>query len=68
MQQERFSLNVPTRAVDTRDKGFIVVPQGAVLSVQETNDGGRLLKVLWGERELLILSQDLAERGNRLPT
>ena len=67
MQNGRFFLRVPTRAVDTSDRGFVLVPKGAVLSLQETNDSERLLKVLWGDRELLILSQDLAQRGKRLP-
>jgi hypothetical protein len=60
-----YRLGKPTRAVyaDAARKGFVLLPEGAILTVEDIEDPGRLLKVRWNNLVLLIFCQDLIERG-----
>ena len=60
-----YRLGKPTRAVyaDATRKGFVLVPQDAIVTVEDIEAPGRLLKVRWNNVVLLIFSQDLIERG-----
>jgi hypothetical protein len=61
----RYRLGKPTRAVyaDASRKGFVLLPEDAVLTVEGIDGPGRLLKVRWNSVVLLMFSQDLLERG-----
>lgn len=65
MLGSRYRLGKPTRAVyaDDAAKGFILLPEGAVLTVASLDSGGRLVKVRWNNLLLLMFGQDLIERG-----
>lgn len=60
-----YRLGKPTRAVyaDATRKGFVLVPQNAIVSVEEIDGPGRLLRIRWNSLTLLIFCQDLLERG-----
>lgn len=61
----RYRLGKPTRAVyaDAARKGFVLLPEDAVLTVENVDGPGRLLKVRWNNLILLMFSQDLIERA-----
>lgn len=61
----RYRLRKPTRAVyaDAARKGFVLLPEDAVLMVEGSDGPRRLLKVRWNNLVLLMFSQDLTERG-----
>ena len=65
MPATRYRLGRDTRAVECEDgaKGFVLLPAGAVLTVDSLDPGGRLVKILWGSRVLLMFWEDLLERG-----
>jgi len=65
MLESRYRLGKATRAVyaDGSTKGFVLLPEGAVLTVEEFDSGGRLLKVRWNNLLLLMFWQDLMDRG-----
>jgi hypothetical protein len=60
-----YRLGKATRAVyaDAARKGFVLVPEDAVVSVEEIDGPGRLLRIRWNNLTLLIFGQDLVERG-----
>ena len=61
----RYRLGKPTRAIyaDEGAKGFVLLPEGAVLFVETLDRGGRLVQVRWNDLHLLMFWQDLIERG-----
>jgi len=65
MLGNRYRLGKPTRAVyaDDNAKGFVLLPEGAVLAATSLDSGGRLVKVRWNNELLLMFAQDLIERG-----
>lgn len=65
MLGSRYRLGKPTRAVYADDgaKGFVLLPEGAVLTIVSLDNGGRLVKVRWNNLLLLMFGQDLIERG-----
>lgn len=65
MPATRYRLGRETRAVECENgaKGFVLVPEGALLTVDSVDATGRLAKVLWGSQVLLMFWQDLVERG-----
>lgn len=60
-----YRLGKATRAVYAEDgaKGFVLLPEGAVLTVEDFDRTGRLVKVRWNNLLLLMFWQDLLERG-----
>jgi hypothetical protein len=60
-----YRLGKPTRAVyaDAARKGFVLLPEGAIVKVEDMDAPGRLLKVRWNNLALLMFFQDLVERG-----
>ncbi len=65
MLGSRYRLGKPTRAVyaDENAKGFVLLPEGAVLTIDSLDGTGRLLRVRWNNLPLLMFWQDLVERG-----
>ena len=65
MPATRYRLGRDTRAVQCEDgaNGFVLIPEGALLTVDSLDATGRLVKVLWGSQVLLMFWQDLLERG-----
>jgi hypothetical protein len=43
-----------------------VLPEGAVVIVQNTNDSGKTVNIRCGNQELWMFTADLAERGRLL--
>jgi hypothetical protein len=65
MLGSRYRLGKPTRAVyaDEDAKGFVLLPEGAVLTIDSLDRTGRLLRIRWNNLPLLMFWQDLMERG-----
>lgn len=65
MMGKKYRLERPVRAVYTNHgiKGFLLLPQGAVLIVGSYRDNSRILEVKWEEKELFVFTQDVLERG-----
>jgi hypothetical protein len=65
MLGSRYRLGKPTRAVyaDEDAKGFVLLPEGAVLTIDSLDGTGRLLRIRWNNLPLLMFWQDLMERG-----
>jgi len=65
MLGSRYRLGKPTRAVYAEDgaKGFVLLPEGAVLTIDSLESSGRLLRIRWNNVLLLMFCQDLIERG-----
>lgn len=65
MLGSRYRLSKPTHAVYAEDglKGFVLLPEGAMLTVDSIESSGRLLKIRWNNVLLLMFCQDLIERG-----
>jgi hypothetical protein len=65
MSAPRYRLGRDTRAVQFEDgaKGFVLIPEGALLTVDSLDAAGRLVKVRWGSQVLLMFWQDLLERA-----
>jgi hypothetical protein len=52
---------------DEEHRGTLVIPAGAVFSViEEPTDGDRLVDIFWEGRRLLMFTQDLRLRAERL--
>ncbi len=68
MLGKKFRLAQPVRAVHARDgqKGFVLLPEGAVLRVDSEHDDNRIVRVSWESRELLVFAEDLVSRGVEL--
>lgn len=65
MMGKKYRLGRPVRAVYTNDgeKGFLLLPEGAVLIVNSYRDNSRILQVKWEEKELFVFAQDVLERA-----
>ncbi len=65
MMGKKYCLGRPVRAVYANDgeKGFLVLPEGAVLTVNSFRDNSRILQVKWEEKELFVFAQDVLERA-----
>jgi hypothetical protein len=65
MPVTRYRLGRSTRAIECENgaKGFVLIPEGALLIVDRVDGTGRLVRVLWGSHVLLMFWQDLVERG-----
>lgn len=61
----RYRLGKATRAIHAEDgaKGFVLIPEGVDLIIDSLDQSGRLVKVRWESRILLMFWQDLLERG-----
>ncbi|MBZ5636622.1 MAG: hypothetical protein LAO55_26145 [Acidobacteriia bacterium] len=63
---KRFTLSKSIMALDAVDKGsWVTVPAGAVIEVKSGphGEGRRLVEVLWEDRPLKFLANDLTEAG-----
>ena len=69
MPGTRYRLGKATRAIYAQDgaKGFVLLPEEAVLSIDSFDSAGRLVKVRWNNLLLLMFWQDLVERGIEIP-
>jgi malate synthase len=47
-------------------KGFVLIPEGAFLTVESLDATGRLVRVRWSSQVLLMFWQDLQERGTEI--
>lgn len=65
MSASRYRLGKPTRAVFAEDgvKGFVLLPEGSVLTLDSIDSPGRLVRIRWNNVLLLMFWQDLIERG-----
>ncbi len=65
MVGKMYRLSKSVRAVysDSVEKGFVLLPEGAVLQVQGLRDSTRVMQVKWQERDLFVFVEDVLERG-----
>jgi hypothetical protein len=65
MPGSHYRLGKATRAIRADDgvKGFVLIPEGAVLVLDSLDGTGRLVKVIWGSQSLVMFYQDLLERS-----
>lgn len=65
MPGRRYRLAKDTRAVHCEQdaKGFVLIPEGALISIDSFDATGRLIRIVWGSQLLLMFSQDLLDRG-----
>lgn len=65
MVGKKYRLGRSVRAVYTNgnDRGFLLLPEGAVLTVSSYHDDKRILWVKWDEKDLFVFAQDVLERG-----
>lgn len=65
MLGKRYRLLKPVRAVYARDgrKGFVLLPEGALVVVDSEHDDQRIVRVAWESCDLLVFAEDLASRG-----
>lgn len=65
MPGTRYRLGKPTRAIYAEDgaKGFVLLPEGAVLTMDGFESPERLVRIRWNDLLLLMFWQDLLERG-----
>lgn len=65
MVGKTYRLRKSLRAVhaDGDGKGFVLVPEGALLVVYGYHDDSRILQVNWEKQSLFVFTQDLLERG-----
>ena len=68
MPSTRDRLVRETRAVQCEHgaKGFVLLPEGAFLTVESLDAAGRLVKVRWASQLLLMFWQDLQERATEV--
>ncbi|MBV9760932.1 MAG: hypothetical protein JO340_10245 [Acidobacteriaceae bacterium] len=69
MHASRYHLGKATRAVFAEDglKGFVLLPEGSVLSIESFDSPERLVRVRWNNLLLLMFWQDLLERAVPIP-
>lgn len=64
MVGKRYRLTRPLRAVHADGgKGFVLLPEGAVLIVHAEHDSRRILEIDWETQQLFVFTQDILERG-----
>ncbi len=65
MMGKKYRLGKPVRAVYANNghKGFLLLPEGAILIVNSYRDSSRILQVEWEEKELFVFAQDVLERA-----
>ncbi len=65
MLGRKYRLDRALRAVYSNDgeKGFVLIPEGAILTIDGHHDAERILQVSWRKRTLLVFAEDLRERG-----
>lgn len=68
MLGKKYRLARSVRAVhaSVTDKGFVLLPEGAVLVVNSYHDSSRIVGVTWQEQNLFLFVQDVLERGTEL--
>jgi hypothetical protein len=65
MVGKKYRLGRSVRAVhaDGFEKGFVLLPEGAVLVVNSYHDDSRILRVKWNGKDLFVFAQDVLERA-----
>lgn len=68
--EKKYRLERPLRAVysENGEKGFVLLPEGTVLTISGHHDNGRIAQVIWNKRGLLVFMQDLVDRGTEIGT
>ena len=69
MSLDRYRITKPTIALFEQDDRHVtsMVPTGAVIIIDsETFDGDKLVHVLWGDKRVMMFTQDLRRRGELL--
>jgi len=71
MVGERFRMKTPTLAIMTQDgaKIPVMVPKGAEVEVLDGPlNGNRLVDVRWEGKTVMVFTNDIRDRGERLET
>jgi hypothetical protein len=69
MQRDKYRIKSPTIALFLEDGRHVshVVPEGAVVLVDgKTFNGDRLVEVLWAEKLVMMFTQDIRTRGEKV--
>jgi hypothetical protein len=65
MLGRRYRLAKPLLAVHADGRrGFLLVPEGAVLLVSAEDEGSRVLRITWRKKQFFAFAQDVFERGS----
>ena len=66
---DKYRVKHPTIALFLEDGRHVAhtVPEGSVITVNsETFNGDHLIEVLWSEKKVLMFSQDIRSRGEKI--
>ena len=69
MTSERYLICSPTIALFLEDGRHVahVVPEGAIISIDgKTFNGNKLIEVTWAEKVVMMFTQDLRSRGEKV--
>ena len=68
-KSRRYRIKTPTMAIfsSTGQRTIVTVPVDAVVGIsRDSPDGDRLIDVVWNDKDYLMFTQDLRERGEPL--
>jgi len=69
MARDKYRIKSPTIALFLEDGRHVAhkVPAGAVIMVESTTfDGDKLIGVLWADTSVMMFTQDIRARGEKL--
>jgi len=69
MAHDKYRIKSPTIALFLEDGRHVshMVPAGAVITVDSTTfNGDKLIEVLWAEKDVMMFTQDLRARGEKI--
>jgi hypothetical protein len=66
---DKYRIKSPTIALFLEDGRHVahIVPKGTIVTVQtETFNGDRMIEVLWSEKTVMMFTQDIRTRGEKV--
>ena len=69
MARDKYRIKSPTIALFLEDGRHVAhkVPAGSVITVESTTfNGDKLIGVLWAEKDVMMFTQDIRARGEKL--
>jgi|SoiMethySBSTD1v2_1073268.scaffolds.fasta_scaffold601362_2 hypothetical protein len=69
MSGDRYRITSPTIALFLEDGRHVanMIPEGSIVVVESENiNGNRLLEVIWAEKKVMMFTQDIRSRGEKI--
>lgn len=69
MPLEKYRIDSPTIALFLEEGRHVahMVPKGSTITIEgKTFNGDKLVEVTWGEKVVMMFTQDLRSRGNKI--